>query len=88
MCLFATLGIDDTVVEIDLFFPRILMENGREVRVPNSLMVKSSVVDCTLKLSNRPCATVRAESPIVEVGMNALEDEIRDALKERWRTPR
>ena len=45
-------------------------------------MVKSSVVDCTSKLSNRPYVTVRAEPPIVEVGVNALEDEMRDALKD------
>ena len=76
------LGIDGTVVEIDLFFSRILMENGREVRVPNSLIVKSSVVDYTSKFSNRLYVTVRAEFPIDKVDLNSLEDEIMEALKD------
>ncbi|BBG25863.1 mechanosensitive ion channel family protein [Sulfuracidifex tepidarius] len=75
-------GLEGTVVEIDLFYSRLLLENGRELRIPNSLLLKSSVIDYTSKLSKNIYVSLRVEFPLDKVDLSTLEEQVKDSLKE------
>ena len=75
-------GLEGTVAEIDLFYSRLILENGREFRIPNSLLLKSSVVDYTSKLSKKLYVSVRVEFPLDKVDLNSLLEEVKEELKD------
>ncbi len=75
-------GLEGTVIEIDLFYARVLLENGREFRITNSILLKSSVVDYTSKFSKKLYVSIRVEFPLDKVNLNNLEEEIKETLKD------
>ncbi|BDC17802.1 mechanosensitive ion channel family protein [Acidianus sp. HS-5] len=75
-------GLEGTVAEIDLFYSRLILENGREFRIPNSLLLKSSVVDYTSKLSKKLYVSIRVEFPLDKVDLNSLLEEVKEELKD------
>lgn len=74
-------GIEGDVVEIDLFFSRILLENGREIRIPNYILLESSVIDYTSKYSKDFVVSIRVEFPLNKVDLERIEQQIVDVLK-------
>jgi len=75
-------GYKGTIVEVDLFYSRILLENMRELRVPNMLLLNSAVLDYSSKYSSEQIINVRAEFPLNVVDIETLEDLVREELKE------
>ncbi|MUM65763.1 mechanosensitive ion channel [Acidianus infernus] len=75
-------GLEGTVIEIDLFYSRLILENGREYRIPNSLLLKSSVIDYTSKLSKKLYVSIRVEFPLDKINLNTIEEEVKEALKD------
>ncbi|QIW24489.1 mechanosensitive ion channel family protein [Sulfolobus sp. S-194] len=74
-------GLEGTVVEIDLFYSRLILENGREYRIPNSILLKSSVIDYTSKFSKKLYVSIRVEFPLDKINLNTIEEEVKEALK-------
>jgi len=74
-------GIEGDVVEIDLFFLRILLENGREIRIPNYILLESSVIDYTSKYSKDFVISIRVEFPLYKVDLERIEQQIVEVLK-------
>ncbi|PVU74991.1 mechanosensitive ion channel family protein [Acidianus hospitalis] len=74
-------GLEGTVIEIDLFYSRLILENGREYRIPNSLLLKSSVIDYTSKFSKKLYVSIRVEFPLDKINLNTIEEEVKEALK-------
>jgi small-conductance mechanosensitive channel len=74
-------GIEGHVVEIDLFFSRILMDNGREIRVPNSILLESSVIDYTSKLGKDFIVNIRVEFPLNKLDLERIEEQIIETLR-------
>jgi small-conductance mechanosensitive channel len=74
-------GIEGEVVEIDLFFSRILLENGREIRIPNYILLESSVIDHTSKYSKDFVVSIRVEFPLNKVDLERIEQQIVEVLK-------
>ncbi|MCH4814770.1 MAG: mechanosensitive ion channel family protein [Saccharolobus sp.] len=75
-------GYKGTVVEIDLFYSRILLENLRELRVPNIVLLNSAVLDYTSKYSEEQVINVRAEFPLTFVDISNLENLVKEELKD------
>ncbi|MEJ2778392.1 mechanosensitive ion channel family protein [Stygiolobus sp. RP850M] len=74
-------GIEGDVVEIDLFFSRILLENGREIRIPNYILLESSVIDYASKYSKDFVVSIRVEFPLNKVDLERIEQQIVEVLK-------
>ncbi|MEM0173238.1 MAG: mechanosensitive ion channel family protein [Sulfolobaceae archaeon] len=74
-------GYKGSIVEIDLFYSRILLENMRELRVPNTVLLNSAVIDYTSKYSSYQIINVRAEFPLNVVDIDVLEDLVRERLR-------
>jgi small-conductance mechanosensitive channel len=74
-------GIEGDVVEIDLFFSRILMDNGREIRVPNFILLESSVIEYSSKLSKEFIVNVRVEFPLNKLDLERVEEQITETLR-------
>ncbi|MFP3188346.1 MAG: mechanosensitive ion channel family protein [Sulfolobaceae archaeon] len=74
-------GIEGDVVEIDLFFLHILLENGREIRIPNYILLESSVIDYTSKYSKDFVISIRVEFPLYKVDLERIEQQIVEVLK-------
>jgi len=75
-------GYKGTVVEIDLFYSRILLENMREIRIPNIVLLDSSVIDYTSKYSKEQIINVRVEYPLISVDLDRLEEMIKEELRD------
>ncbi|AKA73897.2 mechanosensitive ion channel family protein [Saccharolobus solfataricus] len=75
-------GYKGTVVEIDLFYSRVLLENLRELRVPNIVLLNSAVLDYTSKYSEEHVINVRVEFPLAFIDINKLEDIVKEELKD------
>jgi small-conductance mechanosensitive channel len=74
-------GIEGVVIEIDLFFSRILLDNGREIRVPNYILLESSVIDYSSKFSKEFIVNVRVEFPLNKLDLERVEEQITETLR-------
>jgi len=75
-------GYKGTVVEIDLFYSRILLENRRELRIPNIVLLDSSVIDYTSKYSKEQIINIRVEYPLVLVDLDKLEEMVKEEIRD------
>lgn len=75
-------GYKGTVVDIDLFYSRVILESLRELRVPNIVLLNSAILDYTSKYSQEQIINVRVEFPLSVVDINSLEDLIREELRD------
>lgn len=75
-------GYKGTVVEIDLFYSRILLENMRELRIPNIVLLDSSVIDYTSKYSKEQIINIRVEYPLVLVDLDKLEEMVKEEIRD------
>jgi small-conductance mechanosensitive channel len=69
------------VIEIDLFFSRILLDNEREIRVPNYILLESSVIDYSSKFSKEFIVNVRVEFPLNKLDLERVEEQITETLR-------
>lgn len=69
------------MIEIDLFFSRILLDNGREIRVPNYILLESSVIDYSSKFSKEFIVNVRVEFPLNKLDLERVEEQITETLR-------
>jgi len=74
-------GIEGYVVDIGLLFSRILMDDGREIRVPNSILLGSSVINYSSKLSKEFIVNVRVEFPLNKLDLEKVEEQIIETLR-------
>jgi small-conductance mechanosensitive channel len=74
-------GIEGVVIEIDIFFSRILLDNGREIRVPNYILLESSVIDYSSKFSKEFIVNVRVEFPLNKLDLERVEEQITEILR-------
>jgi small-conductance mechanosensitive channel len=75
-------GFKGTVVEVELFFSRILLDNMRELRIPNIVLLNSAVIDYTSKYSEEQVINVRVELPLNAIDIDSIEELVREELKE------
>lgn len=75
-------GFKGTVVEVELFFSRILLDNMRELRIPNIVLLNSAVIDYTSKYSEEQVINVRVELPLNTIDIDSIEELVREELKE------
>ncbi|RFA93938.1 mechanosensitive ion channel family protein [Pyrobaculum aerophilum] len=75
-------GYKGRVVEIGLFYTTLILDTGQELRIPNSILLNSGVVDYTPKWSERKIINVRVELPLSIIDFDRLEEEIKEVLSE------
>ncbi|MGC9130209.1 MAG: mechanosensitive ion channel family protein [Pyrobaculum sp.] len=75
-------GYKGRVVEIGLFYTTVILDTGYELRIPNSILLNSGVVDYTPRWSEKGTVTVRIELPLSVINFDTLEKEVREALAE------
>lgn len=75
-------GYKGRVVEIGLFYVTVILDTGSELRIPNSVLLNSGVVDYTPQWSEKNTVMVRVELPLSVINFDTLEKEVREALAE------
>ncbi|NON61692.1 mechanosensitive ion channel family protein [Acidianus sp. RZ1] len=75
-------GYKGTVVDIDLFYSRVILESLRELRVPNIVLLNSAILEYTSKYSEEQIFNVRVEFPLSAVDINSLEELVREELRD------
>ncbi|MGK0548203.1 MAG: mechanosensitive ion channel family protein [Pyrobaculum sp.] len=73
-------GYKGRVVEIGLFYTTIILDMGQEMRIPNSIVLSSGVVDYTPQWSERNIVMIRLELPLSIIDFDNLEKEITEVL--------
>ncbi|AAY79649.1 mechanosensitive ion channel family protein [Sulfolobus acidocaldarius] len=74
-------GYKGTVVDIDLFFTRIITDDGNELRVPNLVVLNSSILDYTTRFSDQKVFGLRVEFPL-SLGVEEIENAVNQVVKD------
>lgn len=77
----ADAGYKGTVVDVELLYTRLITDSGREIRIPNLVLLSSSVMDYTSKYSGQEVVSVRVELPISPLDPSDLLDRVRASLE-------
>ncbi|MEZ0249193.1 MAG: mechanosensitive ion channel family protein [Thermoproteus sp.] len=76
-------GLKAKVVEINLFYTVAVTDTGREVKIPNSILLGGAVVDeSSASWSSAFRINVRVEFPLSVVDIDKLEESIRSLLSD------
>ncbi|MBP1449832.1 MAG: mechanosensitive ion channel family protein [Thermoproteus sp.] len=75
-------GFKGKVVEVNLFYTIIVLDNGQELKVPNSIMLGGAVVDSSPEWTRHHVINVRVELPLSVVDVEGIEDKIRELLSD------
>lgn len=75
-------GFKGTVIEIGLFYSKILTDSMRELKIPNSLFLQSAVVEYSSKSSDHQIINLRVEFPLQSLDLDKIEELIKNELKE------
>ncbi len=73
-------GFKGTVVEIELFFSRIMLDSNRELRVPNKVLLNAAVIDYSPKYKEQEIINVRVELPLCSLDLDSIESKVRELL--------
>lgn len=77
---FVEAGYKGTIVDINFFYTRMVTDEGREIKIPNIVLMNSSIVDYAPEFSEREIINLRVEMPLANIDLESLEDKIREAL--------
>lgn len=75
-------GYKGTVIEVGLFYSIVLLNNGKELKIPNIVLMRSSIIDNTPKYSKYNIFNVRVEFPLNVIDITTIEDQVREQLKD------
>ncbi|MFB6490384.1 MAG: mechanosensitive ion channel family protein [Thermoproteus sp. AZ2] len=75
-------GFRGRVVEVNLFYTVIILDIGKEMRVPNNILLQGGVVSERSEWSQKRIINVRAELPLSVVDVGSLEERIRGLLQD------
>lgn len=78
---FIYVGYRGRVVEVGFIYTTIVDENGREVRIPNSIMLDAAVIDYSPTWSKEITYTVRYEFPIT-MDPDIVLERVKEALSD------
>ncbi len=80
---YITPGFKGKVVEVNLFYTVLVTDSGRELKVPNSIILGGAVIDeSTPQWSQELVVNLRVELPLSVVDLDKLEEQIRDLLSD------
>lgn len=80
---YITPGIKGKVVEVNLFYTVIVTDVGRELKIPNSIILGGAIIDeSTPQWAQELLINVRVELPLSVVDLDKLEGQIRDLLSD------
>lgn len=74
-------GYKGTVVYIELLYTRLITDSGKEIRIPNLVLLNSSVMDYTSKYSSQEIVSVRVELPIMPLDPSDLIERVKASLE-------
>lgn len=75
-------GYKGTIVDMNFFYTRMITDSGREIKIPNSLLLNSAIIDYSPEFSNKEIINVRVEMPLASIDLDSLEDMVRDTLRD------
>ncbi|MEM3326985.1 MAG: mechanosensitive ion channel family protein, partial [Thermoproteus sp.] len=75
-------GLKAKVVEVNLFYTVAVTDTGRELKIPNSILLGGAVVDESSAWSPTLRVNVRVELPLSVVDIDKLEDSVRSLLSD------
>jgi len=75
-------GYKGRIAEVGLLYTRVILDTGQELRVPNSVLLNSGVVDFTPKWGETSLVLIRVELPISIIEFGKLRSEIREVLSD------
>ncbi|MEM4971443.1 MAG: mechanosensitive ion channel family protein [Sulfolobales archaeon] len=78
---FIEAGFKGTIVDINFFYTRMVTDEGRKIKIPNIVLMNSTIIDYTPEFSKREVINLRVEMPLANTDLELLEDMIREALK-------
>lgn len=78
---YVEMGYKGTIVDMNFFYIRMVTDSGREIKIPNALLLNSAIIDYTPEFSKREIINVRVEMPLASIDLDSLEDMVRNALR-------
>lgn len=79
---YVEIGYKGTIVDMNFFYTRMVTDSGREIKIPNALLLNSAIIDYSPEFSNREIINVRVEMPLASIDLDSLEDMVRNALRD------
>lgn len=78
---FIEAGFKGVIVDMNFFYARMVTDEGRELKIPNIMLMNSAIVDYTPEFSKKEVVSVRIELPIQSINPTEIEDRVRHALQ-------
>jgi len=79
---YVEIGYKGTIVDMNFFYTRMVTDSGREIKIPNALLLNSAIIDYSPEFSNREIINVRVEMPLASIDLDSLEDIVRNTLRD------
>ncbi len=74
-------GFKGTVIDMNFFYTRVVTDEGRELKIPNMVLMNSAIIDYTPEFSKKEVINVRVELPLQSINPIDIEDRVRKALE-------
>lgn len=78
---FVEAGYKGVVVDMNFFYTRMVSDEGRELKIPNTILMNSVIVDYSPEFSQKEVVSVRVELPLQQINPMEIEDRVRSALE-------
>jgi small-conductance mechanosensitive channel len=78
---FVETGFKGVIVDMNFFYAKMVTDEGRELKIPNMMLMNAAIVDYSPEFSKKETVSVRVELPLQSINPAEIEDRVRNALQ-------